>query len=115
MPLPSRYLRSSQQISRFPKLHGKGERTAADIPAMLAGATTALPCPHRAFCTDHGGYGGYGVIITPDGGPLDLATFYRGLGQGTRCRRPGLAGATGRNRRIPRFVRRREKHATRST
>jgi hypothetical protein len=76
MPLPSRYLRSSQQISRFPKLHGKGERTAADTPAMMAEATIALACPHGAVCTDHGGYE---VVITPDGGPSDLATLHRDL------------------------------------
>ena len=76
MPLPSRYLRSSQQISRFPKLHDKGERSAADTHAMMAGATTALPCPHGAVCADHGGYE---VIITPDSGPLDLARLYRDL------------------------------------
>jgi hypothetical protein len=53
----------------------KGERTAAGTAAMMAGATTALSCPPGAVRTDHGGY----EVITPDGGPLDLATLYRDL------------------------------------
>jgi hypothetical protein len=43
---------------------------------MMAGATIALPCLHLAVCTDHGGYA---VIITPDSGPLDLATLHPDL------------------------------------
>jgi hypothetical protein len=55
MPLLSRYLRGSQQISRFPKLQGKGQRSAAfaalpsrplpeDLHPRWCSQTPALSC-----------------------------------------------------------------------
>ena len=66
MPLLSRYLRSSQQISRLRKIAEK-EKTARGRHRRKGGggATTALPCPQCGWAD----YAGDEVTITSDGGP----------------------------------------------
>ncbi len=102
MPLPSRYLWSSRQISRFPKIARQRERPAAIWSSCRcwsrAGTGPRQPVD-EAFC----------------------ALLSRPLRRGAlppRRRRPKTAEVrvrypTGRNCRIPRSARRRERHATR--
>jgi hypothetical protein len=65
MPLFSRYLRSSQQISRFPKIVQK-EKTARDRHRRNDGGDDRASCP-RCGWPDHAGDE---VAITSDRGPI---------------------------------------------